>query len=126
MKEEVVDNDEFLNIVNEIIEEDRTIEDLKKDYPNGIEKLEEVLLIYMGGNDLKISKTEFPDKWMYFTKKLAYPYEYFNNIENYQKPVDNLKKEDFFSKIKKVYPDDEEIERTKENIKDSILKKEKK
>ena len=47
---------------------------------------------------------------------MAYPYEYFNNIDDYQKPVDNLKKEDFFSKIKNKCPDDEEIERTKEII----------
>ena len=31
----------MLNIVNEIGEEDKTIEDLKKDYPNEIEKLEQ-------------------------------------------------------------------------------------
>ena len=71
----------------------------------------------MGGNDLKILKTGFPDKWKSLTKKLAYPYEYFNSIDDYQKPVDNLKKEDFFSKLKNKYPDDEEIERTKELIK---------
>ena len=71
----------------------------------------------MGENDLKILKTGFPDKWKYFTKKLAYPYEYFNCIDDYQKPVDNLKKEDFFSKLKNGYPDDNEIERTKGIIK---------
>ena len=37
-------------------------------------------------------------------------------IEDYQMPVDNLKEKDFFSKLKKDYPSDEEIERTKENI----------
>ena len=47
-------------------------------------------------------------------KKLAYPCEYFNSIVDYQKPVDNLKKEDFFSKLKNGYPDDKEIDRTKE------------
>ena len=50
-------------------------------------------------------------------KQIAYPYEYFNSIDDYKKSVDNLKKEDFFSKIKNYYPDDEEIERTKEIIK---------
>ena len=45
------------------------------------------------------------------------PYEYFNSIEDYQKPVHNLEKEDIFSKLKNYYPSDEEIERTKENIK---------
>ena len=34
-----------------------------------------------------------------------------------KKPVDNLKRENFFSKLKNDYPDDEEIERTKEIIK---------
>ena len=58
-------------------------------------------------------KKEFPDKWQYLNKKLAYPYEYFNNIDDYKKSVDNSKKEDFFSKLKNKCPDDEEIERTK-------------
>ena len=68
-------------------------------------------------NDFKILKKEFPDKWQYLNKKLAYPYEYFNSINDYQKPVNILKKEDFFSKLKNEYPDDDEIERTKEIIK---------
>ena len=83
LEEEIVDNDEILNIANEIkilIKEDRynidSIQDLRKYYPNKIIKLEEALLKYIGENDLKILKTEIPDnKWKYFTKKLAYPYE---------------------------------------------------
>ena len=51
--------------------------------------------------------------WKYLTEKIAYPYEIFNGIDDYQKPMDNLKKEYFFSKLKNKYPDDEEIERTK-------------
>ena len=43
----------------------------------------------MGENDHKNLKTGFPDKWKLLTKKLAYPYEYFNSINDYQKPVDN-------------------------------------
>ena len=116
LKEEIVDKDEILDIVNKIVEDDRTIGDLKKDYPDEIENLEEALLEYMGENDLKILKTGFPDKWKYLTKKIAYPYEYFNCIEDYQKPVDDLKKECFFSKLKNKYPDDEEIKRSKEII----------
>ena len=74
-------------------------------------------------DDFKILKIEFPDKCQYLNKKLAYPYEYFNNIKGFKKSVDNLKKEDFFSKVKNDYPDNEEIERTEEiieifNIKD--------
>ena len=67
--------------------------------------------------DSKILKKEFPDKYQYLNKKLAYPYQYFNSIDDYKKPVDNLKKEDFFSKLKNDYPDDDERERTKEIIK---------
>ena len=92
LKEEIVDNGEILNIINNITEEYRTIKDLKKDYPNEIKNLEEALLDYMGENDLKILKTGFPDKWKYLTKKLAYPYYYFNSIDDYQEPVNNLKK----------------------------------
>ena len=65
-------------------------------------------------DDFKILKTEFPDKWYFLNKKLAYPYEYFNSINDYQKPVDNIKNEDFFTKLKNKSPDDEEIQRTKE------------
>ena len=68
-------------------------------------------------DDFIILKKEFPDKWQYLNKKLAYPYEYFNSIDDYKKPVNNLKKEDFFSKLKNDYPDDDEIERTEEIIK---------
>ena len=70
----------------------------------------------MGENDLKKLKTGFPDKWKYLTKKLAYPYEYFNSIDDYQKTVINLKKEHFFSKLKNKCPDDEEIKRTMDII----------
>ena len=76
----------------------------------------------MGGNDLEILKTEFSDKWKYSTKKLAYPYEYFKTFGEYQKLLDNLKKEDFFGKLKSGYPDDEDIERTKEFIKKFNIK----
>ena len=132
LKKEIVGSDEILNIVNKIEnypeeienlqEDDRTIKNLKKYYPEEIENLEEALLNYIGENDLKILKTGFPDIWKYLTKKLAYPYEYFNNIDDYQKPVNNLKKEDFFSKLKNGYPNDEEIERTKEIIKEFNIK----
>ena len=133
LKKENDDKDEILNIVTKIEEnypeeienleeDDRSIKNLKKYYPKEIENLEEALLDYIGENDLKILKTGFPDMWKYLTKKLAYPYEYFNNIDDYQKPVDNLKKEDFFSKLKNKCPDGEEIERTKEIIKKFNIK----
>ena len=74
-------------------------------------------------DDFKILKNEFPDKWHYLNKKLTYPYQIFNSIDGYRKPVNDLKKEDFFSKLKNEYPNDDEIKRTKEiieifNIKD--------
>ena len=119
-EEQIVDN-EILNIVNEIkilIKEDKyknaSIKDLKNDYPDKIVELEEASLDYMGENDLKILKTEFADKWEILAKKLAYTYEYFNSVDDYHKPVDNLMKKDFFSKLKNKCPDDEEIERTKD------------
>ena len=123
LKEEIVDNDEILNIINEIIEDDKTIKDLKKYYPEEIKNLEEALLDHMGENDLKNLKTGFPDKWKFLTKKLAYPYEYFNSIDDYQKPVDNLEKKDFFSELKNKCPDDEEIRRTKDIIEKFNIKK---
>ena len=68
-------------------------------------------------DDFKILKKDFPDKWQYLKKKLAYPYDYFNNIDDYKKPVDNLQKEDFFCKLKNKCPEDDKITRTKEIIK---------
>ena len=129
LKDEIFDNDEILDIVKKIEKEtlnleegddDMTIKNLKKYYPKEIENLEQLLLDYMGENDLKILKIGFLDKWKYLTKKLAYPYDFFNCIEDYQKPVNDLKKEDFFSKLKNKCPDDDEIERTMDIIKSSI------
>ena len=105
------------------MEVEKTIKDLKKDYPDKIIELEEALLNYMGENELKSFKTGFPEKWKYLTKKVAYPYEYFDSVDDYQKPVDNLKKKHLFSKLKNKCPDDKKIERTKENIKKFNIKK---
>ena len=46
-KNEIVDNDEILYIVNEIKEDYKTIKDLKKDYPNKNNILEENLIIWV-------------------------------------------------------------------------------
>ena len=48
--------------------------------------------------DCKNLKKELPDHWEILNKNLSYPYENFNSIEDYQEPVDNLKKEDFLRK----------------------------
>ena len=101
MKKEVNGDDKILNIINELEnmidknKRNKSISDLKKKYPDKINELEEAFLDYIGENDPKLLKTEFPDKWRYLTKKLAYPYEYFNSIEDYNKPVDNLEKKRF-------------------------------
>ena len=93
----------MLIIINKIGEEDRTVENSKKDYPDKTNELKEALLIYMAENDLEFLKTEFPDnKWKNLIKKLCYPFEIVNSIDDYQKPVDNLRKEDFFSQLKKI------------------------
>ena len=68
----------------------------------------------MGEKDPKNLKTVFADNTMkYLSKNLAYPFEYFYSIDDYHKPVDNLKKEDAFSKLKNDYPSVKEIDRTK-------------
>ena len=98
MKKEVIGDDKILYIINEIenlidkTKRNQSISTLKKKHPDIINELEEALLNYMGEHDIKILKTEFPDKWKYLTKKLAYPYEYFNSIEDYQKSLNDLKK----------------------------------
>ena len=79
----------------------------------------------LDNDDFKTLKEEFPDKWEYLIEKLAYPYEFFNSIDGYQKPVNNLKKENFFSKLKIDYPIDSEIEKTKKLLKYLIFKMEK-
>ena len=59
LKEEIDDIDE--SSVKVIVEEVKTIEDLNKEYPENIEKLEEVLINSMGENDVKCLKREFRD-----------------------------------------------------------------
>ena len=50
-----------------------SIKDLRKDYPDKNEKLEESLPNYIGEIEPKILKTEFPYKWKYLSKKISYP-----------------------------------------------------
>ena len=102
LEEEIVVDDEMINIVNQtkiLIKEDRYNNDstkkLTKDFPDNVEKLEEASHNYMGEYFLKTLKREFLGKWKYLTKKLAYPYEYFNCFDDHQKPVDNIYKRSF-------------------------------
>ena len=128
LKKEVIGDDKILNIINELenlidkTKRNQSISTLKKKYPDKINELEEALLNYIGAHDLKILKKVFPDKWKYLTKKLAYPYENFNRIEDYKKTVDKLENKDFFSKLKNICPDDREIDRTREIIKKFNIK----
>ena len=128
LKKEVIGDDKILNIFNEIenlidkTKRNQSISTLKKKYPDKINELEEALLNYIGEHDLKILKTEFPDKWKYLSKTLAYPYEYFNSIEDYKKSVVSLENKNFFSKLKNKCPDDKEIDRTREIIKKFNIK----
>ena len=65
-------------------------------------------------------KRHFPNHWMLLKKKLAYPYEFYKTLEDYEKPIDILLKsgnEAYFSKTKNKIPDQEEINRTNEIIK---------
>ena len=61
----------------------------------------------------------------FFNKKLAYPYECFNSLADYQKPFNNSQREDFLNNLKVGHPADEDIERTEKLLKFSILKTEK-
>ena len=76
----------------------------------------------LNDNDLIILKNEFPSNWKLLNKKLAYPYEYFKSFKDYDLPIDQLTKENYFSKLKNGYPENEEIERTNESLKRLILK----
>ena len=53
-------------------------------------------------------KQQFPNHWMLLKKKLASPYEYHKNLEDYEKPIEELiecGKEANFSKVKNKCPD---------------------
>ena len=63
-------------------------------------------------DELSLLKREFPSNWELLNKKLAYPYEYFKSLEDYDLPITNLVKEDYFSRLKNGYPENSEIERT--------------
>ena len=65
-------------------------------------------------------KRPFPNHWMLLKKKLAYPYEFYKTLYDYEKPIDELIKsgnEAYFSKTKNKIPYQEEIDRTNEIIK---------
>ena len=74
----IVENDEIINIVHKLkklTSEDRTIKDIKKEFPDEFQKNRRNLKLFVSGNDPKILKSEFPDKWEYPNEQLANPYE---------------------------------------------------
>ena len=65
-------------------------------------------------------KRHFPNHCTLLKNKVAYPYEFYKTIEDYEKAIDDLLqsgKEAYFSKTKNKIPDQEEIDRTNEVIK---------
>ena len=63
-------------------------------------------------DELTLLKKEFSDNWGLLSKKLAYPYEYFKSLDDYDLSVTILVREDYFSRLKNGYPEDSEIQRT--------------
>ena len=101
-------NEEYISVTYGCIRFFDSYRFLSESLDKSVKKLDE--------DDFKNLKKEVPDKWQYLNKKLAYPHQYFNSIDDYKKPVDNMKKEDFFSILKKC-PVVDEIEQTKAIIK---------
>ena len=74
----------------------------------------------LNDNDYIHLKKHFPDHWMLLKNKLAYPYEFYKTLEDYEKPIEELLyagKEAYFSKTANKIPDQKEIDRTNEIIK---------
>ena len=70
-------------------------------------------------------KQQFPSHWMLLKKKLAHPYEYYKNLQDYEKPIEKLiesRKEAYFRKVENKCPDQEEIHRTNEIISSFLSK----
>ena len=64
-------------------------------------------------------KKYFPDHWILLKNKLAYPYEFYKTLEDYEKPVDILLEagsKAYFSKTANKIPDHKEIDRTNQII----------
>ena len=65
-------------------------------------------------------KKHFPNHWMLLKNKLAYPYEFYKTLEDYERPIEDLLKaanEAYFSKTTNKIPDQKEIDRTNTIIK---------
>ena len=65
-------------------------------------------------------KKYFPDHWMLLKNKLAYPYEFYKTLDDYEKTIDILLEAGsnaYFSKTANKIPDQKEIDRTNQIIK---------
>ena len=65
-------------------------------------------------------KKHFPNHWMLLKNKLAYPYEFYKTLEDYEKPIEELLNAGsgaYYSKTANKIPDQKEIGRTNEIIK---------
>ena len=77
-------SDDLLNIITHrgtLISDDTTIGDLKNDLTNENEILEEASHIYKSEIDLKIVRTGLPDERIFRSRKVAFPFKYFNSIK---------------------------------------------
>ena len=83
---------------------------------NSLEKSTE----FLKDDDYIHLKKHFPNHWMLLKNKLAYPYEFYETLEDYEEPIEeliNYGSGAYFSKTKNKIPDPEEIDRTNEIIK---------
>ena len=67
--------------------------------------------------DYVILKEQFQENYHLFTKKLAYPYDYFETIEDYEKDINFSTEKDYYSKLNNKMPSSIEIQKTNEIIK---------
>ena len=92
-----------------IITGGRTIDDLKNDFSDKKEKLEEALITFLYESDRKIIKLVFSDNWKFLSKIIACFCEYFKSLNEYHpKPVTSVK-----IKTSSPWPSGEKIERRK-------------
>ena len=75
-------NEKYISVTYGCIRFIESYRFLSESLDNFVKSLEE--------EDFKILKKEFPDKWQYLNKKIAYPYQKFNTFDDYQKPVNNF------------------------------------
>ena len=73
-------------------------------------------------DELSPQKRDFPGKWQPLNTKLAYPYENFKSLDDYDLPNTIVVKEDYFFRLKNGYPENSEIERKDNNIESFNIK----